>query len=147
MGSILVDTNGDGTADAGDAGKIVGAGIHPSAAQNTAAANFAARIAYGSTGLTLPIVVTASEDQGVAKRAKNKDCQGWREGNLDELIQPMATGLKKGQGGIFAFRAAGSFGDRRGRYRYGILRLMRILRARRISGECREINFRRLQMQ
>jgi hypothetical protein len=58
MGWMLVDTNGDGIADAVN-GKII-VPDNPSAAENSAAANFAARLAYGSTGLTLPLVVTES---------------------------------------------------------------------------------------
>ena len=58
MGWMLVDTNGDGIADA-IAGKII-VPDKSTAAENSAAANFAARLAYGSTGLTLPLVVPAS---------------------------------------------------------------------------------------
>src|SRR5580704_11767034 len=56
MGWMLVDTNGDGIADAIN-GRIV-VPENPSAAMNTAAANLAARLAYGSTGLNLPLVVS-----------------------------------------------------------------------------------------
>jgi hypothetical protein len=58
-GWMLVDTDGDGIVDA-----IVGNIVVPdisSAAENSAAANFAARLAYGSTGLNLPLVVTVSQ--------------------------------------------------------------------------------------
>src|SRR5260370_37582982 len=58
-GWVVIDTNGDGIADA-VAGKIV-VPAHPSAAENAAAANLAARIGFASTGLTLPIVVTAAD--------------------------------------------------------------------------------------
>src|ERR1700691_4367427 len=61
-GWMLVDTNGDGIADA-VVGKII-VPDHSSAAENAAAANFAARIGYGSTGLTPSLVITASEDRG-----------------------------------------------------------------------------------
>jgi hypothetical protein len=59
LGWMLADTNGDGIADA-----IVGKIVVPdnsSAEENSAAANFAARLGFGSTGLTLPLVVTVSE--------------------------------------------------------------------------------------
>jgi hypothetical protein len=59
LGWMLADTNGDGIADA-----IVGKIVVPdnsSAAENSAAANFAARLGFGSTGLTLPLVVTVSQ--------------------------------------------------------------------------------------
>lgn len=57
-GWMLVDTNGNGDVDA-IAGKIV-VPEDSTAAENAAAANFAARVAYGATGLTPPLVVTAS---------------------------------------------------------------------------------------
>jgi hypothetical protein len=55
-GWMLTDTNGDGIADF-IAGKVV-VPAQPSAADNTAAANLAARLGFGTTGLTPPIVVT-----------------------------------------------------------------------------------------
>ncbi len=62
-GWMVADTNGDGIADA-VTGKIV-VPEAPTAAENAAAANIAARVAYGSTGLTLPLVVAAP---GVGQR-------------------------------------------------------------------------------
>ena len=56
LGWMLVDTNGDGIADSIN-GKVV-VPSSPSAFDNAAAANMAARLAYGSTGLTPPLVVT-----------------------------------------------------------------------------------------
>ena len=56
VGWFVADTNGDGIADA-VTGKIV-LPENPTAAENAAAANLAARVAYSSTGLTLPLVVT-----------------------------------------------------------------------------------------
>jgi len=56
-GWMLADTNGDGIADFIN-GKIV-VPAKPSAAENAAAANLAARLGYGSTGLTPPLVVAA----------------------------------------------------------------------------------------
>lgn len=58
---MLADTNGDGIPDA-IAGKIV-VPDEPSAAENAAAANIAAKLGYQTSGLTLPIVVTASAAQ------------------------------------------------------------------------------------
>jgi len=58
-GWMLADTNGDGIADE-ITGKIV-VPDHPTAAENAAAANLAARFGYGSTGLTLPLVLAAPE--------------------------------------------------------------------------------------
>lgn len=57
-GWMLRDTNRDGIADS-IRGHIVVPG-HPSAAENAAAANWAARLAHGTSGLTPPLVVTAS---------------------------------------------------------------------------------------
>jgi len=65
-GWLLQDTNGDGIADF-IVGKIV-VPAHPSAAENTAAANLAARVGYGSTGMTPPVVVTV--DQAPAAGAR-----------------------------------------------------------------------------
>ena len=56
-GWMLRDTNGDGIADFIEGRIVVPA--RPSAAENAAAANLAARLGYGSTGITLPLVVTA----------------------------------------------------------------------------------------
>ncbi|MGP8246558.1 MAG: hypothetical protein ACLQVN_18825, partial [Bryobacteraceae bacterium] len=66
LGWLLEDTNGDGIADILDGRIVVPA--NPSAAQNAAAANLAARAAYGTTGLTPPVVVSADEDQGNGPR-------------------------------------------------------------------------------
>jgi hypothetical protein len=60
-GWMLVDTNGDGLADF-IAGKIV-VPANSTAAENAAAANLAARLGYGTTGLTPPVVITAAEDK------------------------------------------------------------------------------------
>ncbi len=61
-GWMLADTNGDGIADFVN-GKIV-VPAHPTAAENAAAANLAARLGFGSTGLTLPLVGTAAPANG-----------------------------------------------------------------------------------
>jgi hypothetical protein len=65
-GWMLVDTNSDGIADFVN-GKIV-VPANPSAAENAAAADLAARIGFATTGLTLPIVVNASADGGDGPR-------------------------------------------------------------------------------
>ncbi|MGH9473405.1 MAG: hypothetical protein ACRD1M_11770, partial [Terriglobales bacterium] len=57
-GWMLQDTNGDGLADA-IRGHIVVPG-HPSAAENTAAANLAARLTHGAMAMTPPIVVPST---------------------------------------------------------------------------------------
>src|SRR5690348_2585833 len=65
-GWMLADTNGDGIADFIN-GKII-VPANPSAAENAAAANFAARVAYGSTGHTPPLVMTAAGDRADGPR-------------------------------------------------------------------------------
>ncbi len=66
IGWMLEDTNGDGIADY-VAGRIV-VPAQPTAAENAAAANFAARLGYGTTGLTPPVVVAANDDSGGGPR-------------------------------------------------------------------------------
>jgi hypothetical protein len=66
IGWLLVDTNGDGIADFIN-GKIV-VPADPTAAENAAAANLAARLGFGSTGLTPPVVVPADHDSGGGPR-------------------------------------------------------------------------------
>src|SRR5437660_332320 len=76
-GWMLMDTNGDGIADFIE-GKVV-VPARPSAAENAAAANLAARLGYGTTGLTMPPAIlrpgsiwrrsTAAVDCSPARRA------------------------------------------------------------------------------
>src|SRR3974377_415165 len=67
-GWMLVDTNGEGIADF-IAGKIV-VPDSPTAVENAAAANLAARLAYGSTGMTPPVVVDAAHGAGAGPRIR-----------------------------------------------------------------------------
>jgi hypothetical protein len=62
LGLIVQDTNGDQLADA-VCGHVV-VTPSPTAEENTAAANLAARIGYETTALTLPIVVQGSVQPG-----------------------------------------------------------------------------------
>jgi hypothetical protein len=62
LGWMLQDTNGDSIADFITGHIVVPA--NPTAAENAAAANLAARLGYGATGLTLPIVVTEVSGTG-----------------------------------------------------------------------------------
>src|SRR5277367_4096198 len=59
-GWMLSDTNGDGIVDF-VAGKVV-VPANPTAAENAAAADIAARLGFGSTGLTPPLVISVDED-------------------------------------------------------------------------------------
>jgi hypothetical protein len=98
-GWMLVDTNGDGIADA-----VVGKIVVPdksSAAENAAAANFAARVGYGSTGLTLPIVITASEDRGASAELPRLWIGKTDANGMGEQTNSLAGALEKGQGGVF----------------------------------------------
>src|SRR5690242_5156191 len=61
-GWMLTDTNGDDIADF-IAGKVI-VPSDPTAAENAAAADLAARLAYGTTGLSMPVVIPASDDHG-----------------------------------------------------------------------------------
>ncbi|HML17434.1 MAG TPA: M14 family zinc carboxypeptidase [Bryobacteraceae bacterium] len=65
-GWMLADTNSDGVIDS-VAGKIV-VPDHPTAAQNAAAADIAARVGFATTGLTPPVVISAAEDRGDGPR-------------------------------------------------------------------------------
>src|SRR5947209_7380388 len=59
-GWMLIDTNGDGIIDF-IAGKVV-VSASPSAVENAAAADIAARLGFATTGLTPPIVISAAAD-------------------------------------------------------------------------------------
>jgi hypothetical protein len=63
---MLADTNGDSIADF-IAGKIV-VPANSTAEQNAAAANLAARLGYGTTGFTPPVVVIQAGDSGSGPR-------------------------------------------------------------------------------
>ena len=96
-GWMVADTNGDGIADA-VMGKIV-VPENPTAAENAAAANLAARVAYGSTGLSLPLVVTAPGPPGAGPRI-------WVGRAVPESassqVRAIAPQLANGEGGVFA---------------------------------------------
>src|SRR5579862_5945635 len=93
-GFMLADTNGDGIADFIN-GKVV-VPAKPTAAENAAAANIAARLGYGTTGLTLPLVVSSATASGDGPRIwVGKDA-----------VPASAAGdlpaLEKQEGGVFA---------------------------------------------
>ncbi len=93
IGWMLEDTNGDGIADY-IAGRIV-VPAQPTAAENAAAANLAARLGYGTTGLTPPVVVAANEDSGNGPRIYvGKDA-------VPATQLPKVT-LETDEGGVFA---------------------------------------------
>lgn len=86
-GWMLRDTNGDGIVDF-VAGRVV-VPINPSAAENAAAADIAARLGFASTGLTLPLVIAANEDRHVGPRIF-----------VGGVAAPFP--LLEGEGGVFA---------------------------------------------
>ena len=88
-GWMLTDTNGDGIADFIN-GKVV-VPAKATAAENAAAANLAARLGYGSTGLTPPLVVAAP--------AAGDGPRIW----VGTEAAP-AVKLEKGEGGVFLVR-------------------------------------------
>jgi hypothetical protein len=65
-GWMLSDTHGDGIADF-VSGKVV-VPPNPSAAENVAAADIVARMGFASTGLTLPLVIPATQDRNDGPR-------------------------------------------------------------------------------
>jgi hypothetical protein len=65
-GWILTDTNGDGIIDF-VAGKVV-VPAQPTAVENAAAADIAARLGFATTGLTPPIVIGAADDRNDGPR-------------------------------------------------------------------------------
>ncbi len=94
---MLVDTNGDGIVDY-VAGKVV-VPAHPTASENAAAADLAARIGFATTGLTPPIVISATDDHsdgariyvgGSAAPVKNRP-------ELEEIWKS----LEEKEGGVF----------------------------------------------
>ncbi|HUA86896.1 MAG TPA: M14 family zinc carboxypeptidase [Bryobacteraceae bacterium] len=84
-GWMVVDTNGDGIADF-VAGKIV-VPEHPTAAQNAAAADIAARVGFATTGFTPPVVISAAEDRG--------------DGPRIYVGRPSPVELEADEGGVF----------------------------------------------
>ena len=95
-GWMVADTNGDGIADA-LTGKIV-VPENPTAAENAAAANLAARVAYASTGLTLPLVVTVP---GPSAGPRIWIGRAAPESATTE-VRSVAEALAPGEGGVFA---------------------------------------------
>ena len=85
-GWMLSDTNGDGLIDS-VSGKIV-VPAHPSAAENSAATDIAARIGFATTGFTPPVVISASADRGGGPRIY--------------IGRPAPVELEAEEGGVFA---------------------------------------------
>ena len=88
-GWMVADSNGDGIVDFVP-GKIV-VPTHPSAAENAAAADIAARIGFATTGITPPIVISADEDRN--------------DGPRIYIGRPSSVELQPEEGGVFAVGA------------------------------------------
>jgi hypothetical protein len=102
IGVIVQDTNGDKIADAICGHVIVPKA--PGAAENTAAANFAARLGYETSALTLPVVVTTATPPGKSCPATVTDIWVGREALPAAKIsgvEPLLTELQIGEGGVF----------------------------------------------
>src|ERR1035441_10108732 len=93
-GWMLVDTNGDGIADFLNGQVVVPES--PTAAENAAAANLAARLGYGTTGLTPPLVVVGDSDRVGPVIVIAKSPLGLPPG-----------GFEKEEGGVFELLADG----------------------------------------
>src|SRR5882757_4387029 len=102
LGLMAQDTNGDQIADA-----ICGHVIVPktsTAAENTAAANFAARLGYETSALTLPIVVTATDQTPKSCPAEKANVwvgRGTLPGSAATIADQEIAQFQIGEGGVF----------------------------------------------
>ncbi len=103
LGVLVQDTNSDKIADA-----ICGHVIVPaqsSVAENTSAANLAARLGYETSALTLPVVVSTATPPGKFCATPTTDIWVGREAlpaaTLSD-IAPLLTELQIGEGGVFS---------------------------------------------
>ena len=97
-GWMLTDTNADGIADFVN-GKII-VPARPSAAENAAAANLAGRVGFGTTGLTLPIVVNVAASVSDGPRIwVGKDAVPAR---LSAELAAVTPKLEAEEGGVLA---------------------------------------------
>ncbi len=98
-GWMLVDTNGDGIPDFVSGQIVVPA--RPTAAENAAAANLAARMAYGTTGLSLPLVIAASAPEASAAPHRLYVGRGSLPAAKAAQLAPLESLLGVGEGGVF----------------------------------------------
>src|SRR5215468_198958 len=97
-GWMLSDTNGDDIIDF-VSGKVVVPG-HPTAAENASAADLAARLGFGTTGFTPPVVIGASEDRSDGPRIYVGRVAV--PSNSLAIAAGHAARLLPGEGGVFA---------------------------------------------
>lgn len=98
-GWVLEDTNGDNIADFVHGHVVVPA--EPSAAENVAAANLAARLGYETTGLTMPVVQTATQSAGQASGPKIFVGSRALPAAAFADLTPLVSLLGLGEGGVF----------------------------------------------
>jgi Zinc carboxypeptidase len=96
---MLEDTNGDGIVDA-IRGKII-VPDDPTAAENTAAANLAAKLGYETSGLTLPIVMTSSEAAAHPPRFMVYIGRAVPQDTMAQIARDFPP-LEAGEGGVLA---------------------------------------------
>ena len=96
-GWMLVDTNGDGIVDY-VAGKVV-VPAHPTASENAAAADLAARIGFATTGFTPPIVISATEDRADGPRIYVGGSTAPAK-NMPQ-VEEIRKSLEEKEGGVF----------------------------------------------
>ncbi len=98
-GRFLEDTNGDNIVDF-----LHGHVVVPddsTAAENTTAANLAARLAYETTGLTMPVVQTATEAEGSANGPEIFVGSGAMPSVAFADLTPLISLLGPAEGGVF----------------------------------------------
>jgi len=99
IGTMVVDTNGDKIADA-----VCGHVLlpkSPDAAENTAAANLAARLGYETSALTLPLVATKPVADGSFCPKDTMNLWVGREAMADAPLSGTIAELQIGEGGVF----------------------------------------------
>src|SRR5260370_23689572 len=97
-GWMLSDTNGDEIIDF-ISGKVV-LPAHPTAAENAAAADLAARLGYATTGFTPPVVIGAWEVRADGPRIYVG--RGAAPAKYSAAVAEHADRLQPGEGGVFA---------------------------------------------
>jgi hypothetical protein len=104
-GWMLSDTNGDGIVDF-VSGKVV-VPVSPTAAENAAAADIAARLGFATTGLTLPLVVPAIVYQNDSKNGGPRIFvgRGAVPARYASVVAKYVDPMLPGEGGVFEIDA------------------------------------------
>jgi hypothetical protein len=98
-GWMLNDTNGDGIANFLNGHVVVSAST--TAAENAAAANLAARLGYGTSGLTLPVVERERAPQANKLGPTIFVGAGALDSGTASALTPLTSLLGPGEGGVF----------------------------------------------